>query len=895
MENMTATARAYGWFPMERARGSAARMRIRVAVAAVCLGCFSTLPAAGDVAAGSDLLNTPGEGETQTDFDANPIPSDFFGAGSDPLTGLVTLKGVPLVDLPMGVAHGADTIVERLQNAVLPSCPSQDTTDIEIVALHLQSIEPVTVTFNGGNGVCTGPGVPNPCCTGVGTGNCETEWQLDVTLSSTVAQATGSMDIRLECPEGGSFTTTNLPVRPRLVFTRTSGTLGTSPAVLDPSPQIDFSAVGYWVQTNGVEGIYRDADSSLAVSAGDTRLALPSVPVVGSAVAAGEVDIGTALIAFTAAEKHADPIVNGAYDAGEGIYNDVDLSGAVSVGDTRLSVRGFPAGSVVAGGDPDITAALVAFAAAERHEDPNSSASYDAGEGIYNDADSSAAVSLGDSRIMHSVPGFPVGSVVAAGNGDVGIGLLAFDQDPSLCTAAGVPFSCCTGVGTDDGTCSRERHTELIVSGAYNTVEGIYNDVDLSDTVSVGDIRLAVPGLPLASVVAAGNGDVGLVLVAFAAAEKYADLIVVNGSYDAGEDIYVDTDTNMTVSVGDTRLSGPGFPLGSVVAAANRDAGTGLVAFNFEDPSLCTASGNPFPCCTGAGTHDGTCSREMYADFNSNAAYDPEEGVYRDADADDTVSVGDTRVTTAGFLELEKVVAAGNGDVGVALIPFAVTERHADPDGNGMYDSGLGLLSSPGGTVDGDGDQLIDETFLATSSFTVGVRPFSCICARKAGGNSFRCHSTSEVALNDRHGLRSRPCPPPPPPPADPPLAVTLAAFSAEAGPGRVTLNWTTVSEIRNEGFNVLRSTASGQLGKVTNSSWIPAKGGPAFGAAYQFFDDTVAPHTTYYYLLEAVDTSGMRTLYGAHACTPDVDSDCQPFAVKIPPETNKSKGSPHD
>ncbi len=846
--------------PIERARETAAPMRIRAAAAAACLAVFAALPAAGDVVAGSDLLTTLGAGQTLVDFGVDPIPMDFFGPGSDALTSQVPLEDVPLVDLPLGTAQGADTIIERLQTAVLASCPSEDTIDIEIVALHLRSIEPVTVTFDGGNGACNGLGDPNPCCTGPGTGDCETEWQLDATLSPMIAQPTGSMTIRQDCPEGGSFSTDPLLVTPRLMFTRISGTLGTSPAILDPAPQIDFSADGFWAHTDGVEGIYRDADSSFSVSAGDTRLSLPGLAVVGSAVAAGELDIGTLLIAFGAAEKHVDPIVNAAYDAGEGVYNDVDISGAVSVGDTRLSVPGFLAGSVVAGGDPDIAAALVAFTVAERHGDPDSSASYDAGEGVYNDADSSGAASLGDSRLMLSAPGFPVGSLVATGNGDIGTGLVPFViEDPSLCTAVGDPFLCCTGVGTHDGTCTREMHTELTASGVYNTIEGIYDDVDVSDTVSVGDIRLSVPGLPAGSVVSALHGDVEIDLVAFAETEKHTDLTVVNGTYDAGEDIYTDADTNMTVSIGDTRLSGPGFPFGSVVAAGNRDVATSLVAFNLL---------------------------EKHTDPNSNAAYDPGEGVYSDADASGAVSGGDIRITVAGSSVLGSVVAATDGDVGVALVPFAVAERHADPDGNGMYDSGLGLLTSPGGTVDGDGDNLIDETFPATSNFTTGAQPLSCTCGAGRASIIIIPAETCHEGPTPSHQHCTVPPPPPFDPPPDDPLAVTLTTFSAEASRGRVTLSWSTAAEIDNEGFNILRSTEPRQPGKAVNSSLIPAEGGPAFGAAYELIDDSVQPGMTYYYLLEDISTSGQRTLHGAGACTLDGVSKCEAIKVSIPDST---------
>ena len=116
------------------------------------------------------------------------------------------------------------------------------------------------------------------------------------------------------------------------------------------------------------------------------------------------------------------------------------------------------------------------------------------------------------------------------------------------------------------------------------------------------------------------------------------------------------------------------------------------------------------------------------------------------------------------------------------------------------------------------------------------------------------------------------------------PLAVSLNVFEARVVNVGVALNWSTESEIDNEGFNVLRSTDLVGWGVVINSNLIHAEGGPAFGVVYEFVDDTSMPHTTYFYLLEHIDTSGIRTLHGANACTFEVDPDCKPLEVHTPP-----------
>jgi len=115
------------------------------------------------------------------------------------------------------------------------------------------------------------------------------------------------------------------------------------------------------------------------------------------------------------------------------------------------------------------------------------------------------------------------------------------------------------------------------------------------------------------------------------------------------------------------------------------------------------------------------------------------------------------------------------------------------------------------------------------------------------------------------------------------PLAVELGSFTATTIPRVVTLSWETESELNNEGFYVLRSTSPSRGFAVVNATLILAEGGPAFGAAYQFVDDTAEPGVTYYYKLRDLGTSGVSTLHGADACTFGSDPDCQLLVVTVP------------
>ena len=94
-------------------------------------------------------------------------------------------------------------------------------------------------------------------------------------------------------------------------------------------------------------------------------------------------------------------------------------------------------------------------------------------------------------------------------------------------------------------------------------------------------------------------------------------------------------------------------------------------------------------------------------------------------------------------------------------------------------------------------------------------------------------------------------------------------------------MTWETESEIANEGFNVLRRTGKKGDYEAINGALIPAEGGPAFGEAYEFVDDTAKLGRKYSYLLEDIDTSGLKTSHGAGGCTFG-DADCEPVAVQL-------------
>jgi len=157
------------------------------------------------VRTGDDTWVTPGGGSTFVTFntpDLPPLPAGFFGPGSQSFNGTVTFKGKPLTTNPAGALGRADTLITRLVDARFFFIGDSDTVPILINGLSLMSELPITVTFADGH---------------------SESWSVKVALSAVAPQPIGSMTIRLNCFDGGTFGSI-LPVLPRFIFTRGSAT-----------------------------------------------------------------------------------------------------------------------------------------------------------------------------------------------------------------------------------------------------------------------------------------------------------------------------------------------------------------------------------------------------------------------------------------------------------------------------------------------------------------------------------------------------------------------------------------------------------------------------------------------------------------------------------------------
>lgn len=215
--------------------------------------------AAQTINPGTDLLVTPSivSGPDATVVNV-AIPAGFL-TGNSAFSGPVTLEGKPL----MGNVPPTDTIVTRMSAANLPMIGSMATIPIEICALSLVSINPITVTF----------------------GTQTSDYDVQVCLRN-VAQPTGSMTLTRSHANGGTFDST-LPVIPRFIFTKVSGTQGVATASMNGA-SVTLSSVGApWSFTTSLSAIASggpivdhdcDPGTAMVACAGTTPNMFVSVP-----------------------------------------------------------------------------------------------------------------------------------------------------------------------------------------------------------------------------------------------------------------------------------------------------------------------------------------------------------------------------------------------------------------------------------------------------------------------------------------------------------------------------------------------------------------------------------------------------------------------------------------
>ncbi|MBD3258166.1 hypothetical protein GF377_07010 [candidate division GN15 bacterium] len=187
-------------------------------------------------------------GSGDSTFATDTIPADFFDPGSDPFIPWGLWQGDQLSTTPSGVLDPASIAVARLDPMSL-EVGETATVPVEIVALSLRSVDPVTVTYNGGQDPET--------------------WDVRVVLSGD-PQPVGGMDVTRGCEEGGTFDL-SLPVHPKFIFTPVDPPGSAVRIFIPPTPlQLHLADSANWVtapvpfvnrvESDGTAAVDHDAD-----------------------------------------------------------------------------------------------------------------------------------------------------------------------------------------------------------------------------------------------------------------------------------------------------------------------------------------------------------------------------------------------------------------------------------------------------------------------------------------------------------------------------------------------------------------------------------------------------------------------------------------------------------
>ncbi|MFQ6026906.1 MAG: hypothetical protein ACE5Q6_05250 [Dehalococcoidia bacterium] len=186
--------------------------RLALLAIAVFLASFGSATPVGTVLtipAGNDHYEVHQESGGENSFvwfhnfffsDLRAVPGDLFGPGCNDFLGVVPLVGDHLDPDNLGTN---DLQVQRLEDAIFPTESGLATVDVEIVALSLKSVDPITVT-----GCDGGP----------------QQWDLHLVLdpNPTADGNTGRMSIRQDAPDEGTADI-NLKICPKIHFTSLAG------------------------------------------------------------------------------------------------------------------------------------------------------------------------------------------------------------------------------------------------------------------------------------------------------------------------------------------------------------------------------------------------------------------------------------------------------------------------------------------------------------------------------------------------------------------------------------------------------------------------------------------------------------------------------------------------
>jgi type 1 fimbria pilin len=132
----------------------------------------------------------------------------------------------------------------------------------------------------------------------------------------------------------------------------------------------------------------------------------------------------------------------------------------------------------------------------------------------------------------------------------------------------------------------------------------------------------------------------------------------------------------------------------------------------------------------------------------------------------------------------------------------------------------------------------------------------------------------------------------------DQPLPVDLVSFTANAGDTKVTLKWSTASEVDNLGYAILRSASNEQnyleIDSYLNNPQLQGAGNSSSQHNYEFVDQNLINGITYNYKLVDIDIAGQRTEHGPVSARPYATQNDDPINTSVPKKFNLYQNYPN-
>jgi hypothetical protein len=171
---------------------------IRCATVVVLSTALVTGMYAAVIPVGSNFFETvPGLTATFLDFTRASITRGFFDPGSDAFIGFIRLRGNPIDPRTLGTT---DTIMQRPEEINVVQGARPVTADLGLLALELESVNPITITYNQGQ---------NP-----------EVWNVRVSRQPNSLEG-GRITIKQTIPDGGTYEAL-VEARLMVTFTRRS-------------------------------------------------------------------------------------------------------------------------------------------------------------------------------------------------------------------------------------------------------------------------------------------------------------------------------------------------------------------------------------------------------------------------------------------------------------------------------------------------------------------------------------------------------------------------------------------------------------------------------------------------------------------------------------------------